>query len=268
MRRALVPALMLAFALWPRAAATQEGPGITVERLRASQAPEVAYGNRTITIVRIDPTRYALKLLLSMRDGARRPLPQWIADEHLVGGINLGMFLPNGRPCGFAMEDDVVVSSRNPRQFNAFIGYSPRGRTAAIGIGGAGCEDDLAALRADYHSVFQGVRMLVDCRGRAQTTWRTNRYSAAALGKDSDGKIVMVHSRTPYRMQVLSQMLAAPELGIRGLVYMEGGPEASLVVEAPDVHVSEMGSYEDGFYLDDSNHTFWDLPNVVGIVER
>ena len=77
-----------------------------------------------------------------------------------------------------------------------------------------------------------------------------------------------MHVRTPYRMQVLSRMLAAPALGLRGLVYMEGGPEASVIVDAEGQHVGEMGSWEDGFHEADDNRVYWDLPNVVGLVPR
>lgn len=119
-------------------------------------------------------------------------------------------------------------------------------------------------MQRDFDSVLQGARMMVDCEGRPQTTWRTRRYSSALLGADREGRAVLVHVRTPYRMQ----MLAAPALGVRGLVYMEGGPEASLIVEAPGVRVREIGSYEDGFHEGDDVRAFWDLPNVVAFGPR
>ena len=77
-----------------------------------------------------------------------------------------------------------------------------------------------------------------------------------------------MHSRTPYRMTVLNRMLAAPELGLRGMIYLEGGPEASLFVEAEGASVREIGSWEDGFYESDDNHVFWDLPNVLAFEPR
>jgi hypothetical protein len=63
-------------------------------------------------------------------------------------------------------------------------------------------------------------------------------------------------------------MLAEPSLGLRGVVYMEGGPEASLVVEAGEASVREVGSWEDGFNPNDDNRAFWDLPNVLGFAPR
>jgi hypothetical protein len=49
---------------------------------------------------------------------------------------------------------------------------------------------------------------------------------------------------------------------------MEGGPEASLVVNAEGQRVAEIGSYEDGFNENDDNDVFWQVPNVVAFEAR
>lgn len=261
-------ALCLASALAAPLDAQVEGLGIVVERIRAPRAPDVEVGDRTITLVRVDLRAYRLRFLTESHEGPRRPLPDWVRDFGLTGGINAGMFLPSGRSCGFLMADGEVRSDRHPAadRWNALLGFDPEGTSAPFAIGGA-CGRDLGGMRSAYRSVLQSRRLLLDCEG-SPTNWRTNRFSAAAIGTDREGRAVFVHVRTPYRMQVLSAMLAAPELGLRGLAYMEGGPEASLVVRAGDDRVSEMGSYEDGFNPNDDNHVFWDLPNVVGFAPR
>lgn len=80
--------------------------------------------------------------------------------------------------------------------------------------------------------------------------------------------IVRVDSRTPYRMAVLNRMMADLDLGIRGLVYMEGGPEASLIVRDGGHAVTEIGSWEDGFNPNDDNRELWDIPSVIGFRAR
>jgi hypothetical protein len=242
-------------------------PALVVERVRAPRAPEVAVGDRTITLVRVDLRAYRLRMLTESHDGPRRPLPEWVRDFGLTGGINAGMFLPSGRSCGFLMADGEVRSDRHPpaSRWNALLGFDPAGEAAPFDIGG-GCGRDLSAMRGAYRSVLQSRRLMIDCAG-APTNWRTGRFSAAAIGRDTEGRAVLVHVRTPYRMQVLSEMLAEPPFGLRGLAYMEGGPEASLVARGADP-VSEMGSYEDGFHPSDDNHEMWDLPNIVGFAPR
>lgn len=268
---ALVIASALAILFVPRAPPTsaQDGPGIVVEHVTLPRAPEVDVGDRIATVVRVDVRRYAFRFLTESHDGPRRPMSEWVRDFHLAGGINAGMFLASGRSCGYLRARGEVRSDRSPPGWDAVIGFDPSGPGAErFAVGGAGCSRDLDDMRGAFASVLQGRRMLVDCQGRATTSWRTNRFSSALLGVDRAGRAVLVHTRTPYRMQHLAPMLAAPELGIRGLAYMEGGPEATVMVEAEGHHVREIGSYEDGFWPRDDNHELWDLPNVVGFVPR
>jgi hypothetical protein len=262
---ALVLALVAAFIV--ARARGQDAPGMTVERVHASIAPEIDVGDRMITIVRFDLHRYALRFLTA-RDGTPRPLDAWMRDQHLAAGINAGMFLADGRPCGFMRSHGEVIQARTPESFHGVIAFDPlRATSAPLAMGGIGCPGTLASLSASHDSILQSRTALLDCQGQP-TDWRTRRYSAAALGVDRQGRAVMVHVRTPYRMQVLARMLSAPELGLRGLVYMEGGPEASLMVDAEGQHVGEMGSWEDGFHEADDNQEYWDLPNVIGVVAR
>lgn len=269
MRRWLIvgAVVLWGIVLGHRPSGAQDAPPLVVERVRAPRAPEVDVGDRIMTIVRVDLRAYRLRMLTESHDGPRRPLPAWVRDFALTAGINAGMFLPDGRSCGFLMADGEVRSDRHPAasRWNALLGFDPSGDAPAMDVGG-GCGRDLPSMRGAYRSVLQSRRLMIDCDG-APTNWRTNRFSAAAIGRDTAGRAVFVHVRTPYRMQVLSQMLAEPSLGLRGLAYMEGGPEASLVVRGADA-VSEMGSYEDGFNPNDDNHEMWDLPNVVGLAPR
>ncbi len=244
-------------------------PGRTIERVRLPRAPEVDVGDRVATIVRVDLARYRFSFLTEARDGRRRPLDAWVRDHGLAGGINAGMFLPDGRTCGFLQERGQVLNTRRPAHWDAVIGFDPlRAGGAAFAIGGAGCPGGLDAMRGTHGSLLQSAHVLIDCAGRARTDWRTSRYSMAALGADREGRAVLVHVRTPYRMHLLARTLADLDLGIRGLVYMEGGPEASIVVRAGGEHLALMGSYEDGFWPRDDNHEMWDLPNVVGFAPR
>lgn len=242
----------------------EPGSGVVIERHVLPARSSTGAGDRTLTMVRVDLERFEFEFFSSGDRG--RSLPQWIRRENLVGGINAGMFMPDGRSVGFMMQDDRVLSNRRPSRFEGAIGLLPRSpSSSAISLGGPGCGPPAQRLRDSYRSVLQTRRVLIDCRGRARA-WRTARYSMAAFGQDTEGRAVLVHSRTPYRMGRLSRMLVSMDLGIRGLLYMEGGPEASLLVRRPGRRalVSEQGSWEDGFNPNDRNRAFWDLPNIIG----
>ncbi len=242
--------------------------GLTLERVRLPRAPRVHAGNRVLTVVRVDLTRYRIAVLSSLRDGPPRTLERWVRERHLAGGINAGMFLPNRRPVGTLVDRGEVLSDRNPGRFNGIVGWDPRGGGAAIGVGGAGCSVGREGILRTFGSAVQGFRMMVDCRGRARSWPTRRRYSAAAFGRDREGRAVFLHTRTPYRMDVLSRMIVDLDLGIRGLVYMEGGPEASLIVRDGDTRVTEIGSWEDGFWENDTNTDLWPIPSVIGFVRR
>ncbi len=241
-------------------------PGIVVERIRASVAPEIPVGNRIITLVRVDLSQYRLRILTEERHGERRSLPRWVRDHSLAGGINAGMFLPSGRSVGFMMQDGSVASNRRVSKYRGVVGFEARGSAAPLAIGGRGCGHGLDAFTRRYQNVLQAYRM-VDCRGRAVPWPNRKRYSAAGFGVDDEGRAVFMHTRTPYRMTVLNRMLADGH-GIRGMIYMEGGPEASLVVNTEGHRVAEIGSYEDGFNENDDNDVFWQVPNIVAFEAR
>ncbi len=245
-----------------------ERDGLVVQRYRLPRASTTGVGDRIATIVRVDLARYRFRFLSESHEGTRRPLPQWVRDESLAGGINAGMFLPDGRSVGFLMQGGEVRSNRRPGTFDGAIAFDPRRGGAPLAISGPGCRTNLAGLRASHSSVLMARKLMIDCAGNARPWPNNRRYSAAAFGMDDQGRAVLVHVRTPYRMGNLSRMLAAPELGLRGLVYMEGGPEASLVVRDGSTRVSETGSWEDGFNPNDDNREYWDLPNVIAFERR
>jgi len=242
--------------------------GLRVERIRLPRPPTVSAGDRILTLVRVDPRRYAFRFLSEGHEGPRRPLTQWVRDFGLTGGINAGMFLPDGRSVGFLMHEGIVRSHRHPSRFEAFLGFGRPERPEEIAVGGPSCGRGLGWFRERYRSVLQARRLLLSCEGEARPWPNRRRYSVAAFGVDEHGWAVLVHSRTPYRMSVFSEMLASLHLGLRGLAYMEGGPEASLVVETETERVHEVGSWEDGFNRNDDNRAFWDLPNIVGFAPR
>jgi len=265
----LVPAALLASPSFALAQSkTSPMKGLVVERIEASARPTAKVGDRIITVVRVDPEHFAFRFLSESHEGKRRPLPDWVRDQGLLGGINAGMFLPDGRSCGFLRQRGVVRSNRSPSKFTGVIGFDPSGALPPFAVGGNVCRRRLPWFKGHYQSVLQGYRVMVDCRGRPMEWPHKRRFSMAAIGVDVDGNVVLVHVRTPYRPTVLNRMLSEDSLGIRGLIYMEGGPEASLFVKAGSETVREIGSWEDGFNPNDDNHIFWDLPNVIGFSLR
>lgn len=240
------------------------GPGLVVERVHASIAPPVDAGDRIITLVRIDPEHYRFRLLTKSEHGSRTA-PEWVREFDLTGVINASMFLGGDqRSTGFMVDGERTYQGRVNNSMGAFLAWGPvDSADAPLKMFGRGCPGfDLDKIRESYQVVVQNFRML-DCEGRS-IAWKDSKtYSIAAVGVDKQGWLVFIHSRTPYRMAVFNEMIAAPELGLVGVMYVEGGPEASLFVKTDAEEIREIGSWETGFF-GASNDRFWSIPNVIG----
>ena len=120
-------------------------------------------------------------------------------------------------------------------------------------------------LRKRYRSIVQSPRLL-GCAGEALPWLDKKQYSAAAIGLDRAGRLVFIHARAALTMAELSQTLAG--LDLAGALFLEGGPEASLVVRGSEGELLRMGSYETNFVENDANQAFWWLPNIIGLEAR
>ena len=242
------------------------GPGLTVERWALSATP-VAGGPPCIDVVRADPATYALRVLSQATDD---PTPRsaiaWRDAFHLSAVINAGMFHASGKPVGMIVADGTVRSDENAKM-SGYLAWDPvTDADPPFAMAGRDCTGfDLDALRAKYHSIVQSYRML-GCDGQALPWKDPKQYSAAAIGLDRTGRIVFLHARAAVTMAELSAALAAHDLA--GALFLEGGPEASLVARGPEGELGRVGSYETGFVENDGNTLYWTLPNVIALLPR
>jgi hypothetical protein len=246
------------------AAARELGPGITHERHELASDPAIPLADDCLDVIRIDLAGHQLRALTALHDGGSRPLSRWIADEHLVAAINAGMFHDTLKSVGLLVTAETANNPDDNAAFGGFLAFDPVDPASpAVIVAGRDCRGfDLATLRTRYRSIAQSYR-LVGCDGEAMAWKDTKSYSAAAIGVDRDGQLVMMHARAPHRMREVSQTAATLELA--GAIFVEGGPEATLIVRARDGEVTRVGSYETGFVEHDGNRELWDLPNVLGV---
>src|SRR5687768_16339236 len=248
----------------PCPAGLKLGPGLHYERAVIAAKP--AAGEPCIDVVRADLTVFKLRVLTASREGRSFPAPKWADTFRLVAVTNAGMFHANGTPVGMIVEDGVVLRRDHPT-YGGYLAFDPRSASdPAVTIAGRDCAGfDLAALQKRYRSIVQSNRLL-GCAGEALPWIDKKQYSAAAIGVDRAGRVVFLHARGAVTMSELAQSVAA--LDLSGAVFLEGGPEASLVVRGADGELARVGSYETGFVENDSNQSFWWLPNVIALEAR
>src|SRR6266702_4172673 len=99
------------------AAAVEPVPGLRVER--------AAGPGGCVTLVRIDPRRFRLRLLTALNDGGSRGAPDWAHDFALTGLINASMYAPDQRSIGMLVAGPTVNRERDNEKLGAFLAFDP-----------------------------------------------------------------------------------------------------------------------------------------------
>ena len=243
---------------------TSVAPGVEVGRL------PVRPGGPMVTVVRVDPRQNAFRLLSARLEGLAEPLtaPQWAERAGVLGVVNAGMFQGDGlTPVAYARSGGRVANGRWNRDNAVFVAEPEDPAKPPARILDRTC-DDVPREAASHRVAVQNIRML-DCEGRNVWAQQARRWSTACVGADADGRILLIHVRAPFSTHDLIDILRTLPLRLTRLMYVEGGPEASLYLRVGgETVVEEMGSFETGFFESDDNRRFWPLPNVLAFGPR
>jgi len=218
-----------------------------------------------IVAARIDPTRFKLELFsVKEQGGEPRTIEEWARAFGLSAAINAGMFLKDLRTSAGYMRSPRVVNNPgfNPR-YGAFFVFGPK----VEGLPEVQFVDryhhDWRKLIEQYDVVVQNFRMI---GAGGENTWRpdANAHSIACVGVDAEGWVLFIHSRTPRTVHDFVELLRAQPWRVKGLMYVEGGPPASLYVKAGNVDAVYLGEGD----LLGAGLMPRKLPNVLGVRRR
>lgn len=248
---------------------TELAPGLDLGSFSlASQGED---GSARVTILRIDAHRWDLDLLTQREMNLPKALTakQWCADHNLVAATNAGMFATDYvTHLGYLQRSgDRHNATINAYQSIAAFGPKREGlkpfRIFDLDTPGF----DIDAIRADYSHLVQNLRLIKRPR---ENRWsdQPKRWSEAALGEDSEGRALMIFSRTPFTMYELNRRLLELDIDLLAAQHLEGGPEAQLFVDVGETRFEGFGSFETGFREDDTNPFSWPVPNVIGVREK
>lgn len=222
------------------------------------------------TLVRIDPKKHDLKLLMvSEQGGKKRTAPEWAEQYKLSVAVNAGMFEAYGdqSTAHSYMQNYKHINNPKIAGQNAFLAFNRKDDSVPrVQIIDRRCQD-FKKLRRKYHTIIQGIRM-VDCRQKNTWSLQKKKWSMVVMAVDKKGRVLFIFTRHPYRVHNYINMLLALPLNIHNMMYLEGGPEASLYIDAGGTKIEKFGSYETGFNENDDNDKFWPIPNVIGVVKR
>ena len=267
MRAPLVFSLLLIAAV---AGATESpwtllGTGLELGRFPLS---DQGYPGAFVHVLRIDPRSWELTLHgLPSGESVGYTVREWSRREGLVAAINAGMYQADYRTHSGYMRSDGTVFSRGTNGYlsaAAFDPVNPDDPPFRI----FDLEDDpLTAVLARYRRVVQNLRM-VKRPGENRWSPQARRWSEAALGEDSEGRVLLIFCGTPLSLDRLIGTLLSLTLGLVAAQHLEGGTQAQLFVAAGGQTLELVGGYEGIFSEPAPNRSAWPIPNVIGIRAR
>jgi uncharacterized protein YigE (DUF2233 family) len=226
-------------------------------------------GDSRITVIRVDPEHFRFRVLSAAQgDSTSRTVRQWCERHSLVGAINAGMYAKDYLThVGYMKNEGRVLSRSVRRDYKAAFVCDPvtPGKPSAQ-IVDFECQD-FAALRDKYRTVVQNIRM-ISCGRRNVWSQQDKRWSTAALGMDSEGRILFIFCQSPYTVHDLNDMLLELPLDLSRALYLEGGAPASLYLSHNGVTIERHGLYETGGGEEGGLVIAHQLPNVIGFARR
>jgi hypothetical protein len=218
-----------------------------------------------ITVVRVDPARFDLRLLAASApgEGDTRSARAWAYRAGASAVINAAMYQEDYRTSVSLMRRGDHVNQRRLSKDKAVLAFEPVvSGVPPVRIVDRDCERlDDAAVR--YATLVQSIRM-VSCDGKNVWAPSERRFSAAAIGVDRSGRVLFIHARTPWPIHDLVDALLAAPIELAQAMYVEGGPEAQLFARGGGKELERIGTFEGA----DTNARAWPVPNVVAAIRK
>ena len=237
--------------------------GLEVQQVAARDLGFASDGG-LLTLLYFDPARFELRLLTAAEQGDARSADHWLEDFGLVAVVNSSMYLPNQRSTGLMVNHERLNNPAVNPTFGGFLAFGSSDSSLDPWIfTGEDCEGfSIEQVRRDYPVVVQNYRLL-DCAGEPITWSDTRSYSSAAIGRDSRGWLVFAHSGVACPTSEFARWLALSRFDLTDAHFVEGGPDASLMLRVGGQELRVIGS-RPGV----RPSGFRDVPNVLGVLAR
>jgi hypothetical protein len=244
--------------------------GLYFTQLQAPRKTKI--GDYKVDVLKVDPKMFDFELnSYVLHDTVALTAPEWSAKNDYLAVINAGMYTCSHplKPVGFMKSKEQLVNPRIKSSYNAafvFGNKNSESKPAMIADLGANKEPN---LYGQYTSALQSIRM-IDCNGRP-TLWKSRPYmrcSMGIIGQDKEGFIYLIFMRSPFKPNEMSVFLSKQPLGLTGLMYLEGGPETSYVINHPKLKVERMGCYVSHSWQRDNCSEFRRIPQVIGVKRK
>lgn len=220
-----------------------------------------------IAIVRIDPTYYDFSLhTVSEEGGPALSLDEWASRHELAVLINASMYLPDVRSStGYMRNGDHLNNPRIGTKLGSFFVAGPDSTSLPRADLLDRTVDPWETIISHYRVVVQNYRLVSNGR---RILWAPGGplYSIAAIGQDAAGSILFIHCREPITAYDFANILLGLPINIHDVAYVEGGPQAGLMLRTPATYQAWAGRHRVDFWS--SGNPKAPLPNVIGVRRR
>ncbi|QPJ62230.1 MAG: phosphodiester glycosidase family protein [Candidatus Nitronauta litoralis] len=225
----------------------------------------------SIRVLRIDPSRFEFRLLNASRKKGGKPLSarQWSRRHELVAAINASMYQRDHMTSVSYMKSGKHVNNTWFSKDKALLAFDPQSPALPpVQILDRDCQD-VKQLRKQYQSLVQSIRMVSCDRKNVWEQQKRKKWSVAAIGEDLQGRILFIHSRVPTSVHdLIEHLLKLKTIQLKRAMYVEGGPEAQLFVNAGESKQEFVGTFKNSRPESTGNTIAWPIPNVIGVVRK
>jgi hypothetical protein len=237
------------------------------------QAPrKTKIGDYKVDILKVDPKLFDFELnSYVMHDTVELTAPEWSAKHNYLAVINAGMYSYSNplKPVGFMKSNEQLVNPRVKDNYKAAFVFGTSNTNSKPAQIVDLEQQNGVSLYQEYSSALQSIRML-DGNGQP-VMWKSKTYmrcSMGIIGQDKDGFIYLIFARSPIKPNEMSIFLSKQPLGLIGLMYLEGGPETSYVINHPKLKVEKMGCYVSRTWPRNNCTEFRKIPQVIGVKRK
>lgn len=237
------------------------------------QAPrKTKIGDYKADVLKVDPKYFNFELnSYILHDTIELTAPEWSAKNDYLAVINAGMYTYSNplKPVGFMKSEERLVNPQVKNNYNAAFLFGNKVSDSKPALVADLSQNNDVDPYQHYTSALQSIRM-IDCNGKP-TLWQSRKYmrcSMGIIGQDKEGFIYLIFIRSPLKPNEMSIFLSKQPLGLTGLMYLEGGPETSYVINHPKLQVAKMGCYVSRTWQRDNCSEFRKIPQVIGVKRK
>jgi hypothetical protein len=234
------------------------------------KVPNATIGNDAlIYLLRIDPQHYQFKLLNLSAQPKGRLLTarQWCQQFGYTAAINASMYQKDYKTSVSYMRTRNHINNPRLSKDMSLLAFDRRtDKVPIVTLIDRQCEN-YSDWKNYYTTLIQSIRM-ISCKGVNVWQQQPHRWSTAAVGKDRKGRILFIYVGSPYSTHDLINMIKRLPAAIDRAMYLEGGPQAQLYIQAGNMEYEFAGG---GLVQQSSQINIpidYPIPNVIAIKPR